>query len=87
MSGAGRGLSTGLAAALALGSLVGGPSAADWGKAELRRSRRELFRRYLITHSARTPKPEVMFANLIKDGQAKIVPRRGKSPLLVWVKL
>lgn len=46
----------------------------------------ELFRYYLMTRQKRTPTPEHMFRTLIKRGTARIQRRRGKPPLLVFLK-
>lgn len=48
--------------------------------------RRDLFQRHLITGSAHTPKPEKMFDGLYRKGIAYVQRRRGKPPLLVFVK-
>jgi hypothetical protein len=52
----------------------------------LPRSFRQRVNDRMITHSARNPKPEVMFADMIKAGELKIVRRRFKAPLLVRIK-
>lgn len=33
-------------------------------------------------HSAHTPKPEIMFRKLIRDGVVEVIRRRGKPPLV-----
>lgn len=51
-------------------------------------ARRYIFNELLIQHSKRTPKPEIMFREImtLKRPWARIVRRRGKPPLLVWNK-
>lgn len=34
---------------------------------------------------SRLPPPEVLYADLIKLGMVKVVRRKGKAPLIVWV--
>lgn len=47
-------------------------------------ARRYIFEELVIRHRKRIPKPEVMFAEIISRGWARVVRRRGKPPLLVW---
>lgn len=51
-----------------------------------RARRQEMMERYLIKNSKRTPKPEKMFEQLWRDGVAYVKRRRGKPPILVFVK-
>lgn len=48
--------------------------------------RRDLFEHHLITHSKRTPRPEKMFDALYRQGIAYVQRRRGKPPILVFVR-
>lgn len=48
--------------------------------------RRNMFKHYLVTNSAHTPTPERMFEALYRKGVAYVQRRRGKPPLLVFVK-
>lgn len=79
-----RSLGVAATAALALGAGMFRQSPAKMRAALQAKENRDEFRRHLITNSKRTPKPEVMFRSLIKEGRAKIVRRRYRSPLLVF---
>lgn len=51
-----------------------------------RARRRELVRHYLETRSAHTPTPEKMFEALYRKRIAYVQRRRGKPPVLIFVK-
>lgn len=73
------------AAAIALlGSGMLGMSPAVMRDVAQARDNHDEFRKHIITKSKRIPKPEEMFAALIKSGRARVVRRRYKQPLLVF---
>lgn len=75
-----------IAAFAALGMAAGAAAAgiSDFGLTQ-RLGRREMQRNRIPRHSARTPKPEEAYRDLIKAGLVKIERRRGKPPRIIWL--
>lgn len=73
---------SGLAAGLAMAAAMGGGMMGLRPGHEERENFRARVKRLLVTNSAHTPKPEIMFASMLDDASAKLIRRHGKQPLL-----